>query len=103
MNDLMLSIAQFLNVNVNEIRSDRKHPQYRIRTSSIKTNLILSKYLDQFNLQGTKYLDYQDWKSILTFFEEGNHYKNTSNIVEIKKGMNQLRTEYNWNHLQIGN
>ena len=103
MNDLMLSIAQFLNVNVNEIRSDRKHPQYRIRTSSVKTNLILSNYLDQFNLQGTKYLDYQDWKSILTFFEEGNHYKNTSNIVEIKKGMNQLRTEYNWNHLQIGN
>ena len=103
MNDLMLSIAQFLNVNVNEIRSDRKHPQYRIRTSSIKTNLILSKYLDQFNLQGTKYLDYQNWKSILYYFEKGTHNQNISQIVEIKSGMNQRRTEYNWDHLQIGN
>lgn len=103
MYDIMLNISQFLNVNVTEIRSERKHPQYRIRTSSVKTNLILSNYLDQFNLQGTKYLDYQDWKSILTYFKEGSHYENTSKIVEIKKGMNQLRTEYSWNHLQIGN
>ena len=74
--ELMLSIAQFLSVNVNEISrlsphgflkeaGDRKHPQYRIRTSTIKTNLILCNYLDKFNLQGTKYLDYQNWKSIL--------------------------------------
>ena len=99
----MLSIAQFLSVNVNEIRSDRKHPQYRIRTSTIKTNLILCNYLDKFNLQGTKYLDYQNWKSILYYFEKGTHNQNISQIVEIKSGMNQRRTEYNWDHLQIGN
>jgi hypothetical protein len=103
MHELMLIIAQFLNVNVNEIRSDRKYPQYRIRTSTIKTNLILCNYLDQFNLQGTKYLDYQDWKSILHYFEEGTHNENISKIVEMKSGMNQRRIEYNWNHLQIGN
>ena len=103
MSELMQSIAQFLNVNVNEIRSDRKHPQYRIRTSTLKTNLILCNYLDQFNLQGTKYLDYQDWKSIFHYFEEATHYQNISKIVEIKNGMNQRRTEYTWNHLQIGN
>jgi hypothetical protein len=102
MYELMLSIAQFLNVNVNEIRSDRKHPQYRIRTSTIKTNLILSNYLDKFNLQGTKYLDYQDWKSILHYFKEDTHKENISKIVEIKSGMNQRRIEYNWDHLQIG-
>ena len=102
MNDLMLSIAQFLNVNVNEIRSDRKHPQYRIRTSTIKTNLILCNYLNQFKLQGIKYLDYQDWKFILHYFEEGTHNENISKIIEIKSGMNQRRIEYNWDHLQIG-
>lgn len=100
--ELMKSIAQFLTVNVNEIRSDRKHPQYRIRTSTLNTNLILCNYLDQFNLQGTKYLDYQDWRSILHYFEEATHYQNIPKIVEIKSGMNQRRTEYNWNHLQIG-
>ena len=102
MSEVMVTIAHFLNVNVNEIRSDRKHPQYRIRSSTLKTNLILSNYLDQFNLQGNKYLDYPDWKSILHYFEEATHYKNISKIVEIKSGMNQGRTEYNWNHLQIG-
>nr|YP_009690421.1 LAGLIDADG homing endonuclease [Schizopora paradoxa]QEG57201.1 LAGLIDADG homing endonuclease [Schizopora paradoxa] len=101
--ELLLSIAQFLCVNVNEIRSDRKHPQYRIRTSTVKTNLILCNYLDQFNLQGTKYLDFQDWKSILHLFEKGSHNENISKIVEVKSGMNQRRTEYNWNHLRIGN
>lgn len=99
---VMQSISQFLNVNVNEIRSDRKHPQFRVRTSSLKTNLILRNYLDQFKLQGTKYLDYQDWKSILQFFEEDKHNENTHKIVEIKSGMNQKRSEYNWDHLQIG-
>jgi hypothetical protein len=105
--EVMSSIADFLNVKVNYIspkgRSDTKHPQYRIRTSTIKTNLFLCNYLDQFNLQGTKYLDYKDWKSILHFFEEGTHYENTTKIVEIKSGMNQRRTEYNWDHLRIGN
>lgn len=101
--ELMSSIAQFLNVKVNPIRSDTKHPQYRIRTSTIKTNRFLCNYLDQFNLQGTKYLDYKDWKAILHFFEEGTHYENTDKIVEIKSGMNQRRTEYNWDHLRIGN
>ena len=98
----MSSISNFLNVNLNEIRSERKDSQYRVRTHSVKTNIIISNYLDRYNLQGTKYLDYQDWKSILIYFKEGNHYDNTSKIVKIKKGMNQLRTEYNWNHLQIG-
>lgn len=100
--EVMQSISQFLNVNVNEIRSDRKHPQFRVRTSSVKTNLILCNYLDQFKLQGTKYLDYQDWKSILQLFEEKKHNENTHKIVEIKSGMNQKRSEYNWDHLQIG-
>ena len=92
---ILQNLAQFLNVNVNEIRNDRKHPQYRVRTNTVKSNLILSNYLDQFKLQGTKYLDYQDWKSILNYFEEGNHYKNISKIIEIKRGMNHLRKEYN--------
>lgn len=36
--DLMDQIAIFLGVSVNEIRSERKNPQYRLRTSSLKTN-----------------------------------------------------------------
>lgn len=58
--DLMKMIADFLQVSVNETRSERKNPQYRVRTHSVKTNTILSNYLSIYPLQGSKYLDYKD-------------------------------------------
>ena len=98
--DVMNQISVFLGVNVNEIRSDRKHPQYRLRTSSLKTNLLIRDYLIKHPLRGTKYLDFQDWCKILYYFEEGTHMENKDHIVEIKSQMNQRRTVYNWDHLQ---
>ena len=98
--DVMNQISLFLGVNVNEIRSERKHPQYRLRTSSLKTNQHLRDYLVKHPLCGTKYLDFQDWCKVLYYFEEGIHKNNKDHIVEIKSQMNQLRTVYNWDHLQ---
>jgi hypothetical protein len=97
---LMNQIAVFLGVNLNEIRSDRKHPQYRIRTSSLKTNLTLREYLSNYPLRGTKYLDYKDWTKVLAYFEQGTHKENKESIAVIKSQMNQRRTVYNWDHLQ---
>jgi LAGLIDADG endonuclease len=99
--DLMNQIAVFLGVNLNNIRSERKHPQYRVRTSSLKTNLIIREYLTKFPLRSTKYLDYQDWARILAYFEQGTHLKNKEEIIRIKSQMNQRRTMYNWDHLQF--
>lgn len=98
--DLINQISIFLGINVNEIRSDHKYPQYRIRTSSLKTNLKVKNYLLKYSLRGTKYLDFQDWCKILFYFEQGIHMENLKNIVEKKSHMNQLRTIYNWDHLQ---
>lgn len=101
--DLMSNIACFLEVNVNEIRSDRKYPQYRVRTSSIKTNSILQDYLNQYPLCGTKYMDFKDWCKILTLFKEGTYatQDNKTEILKIKSQMNQNRIIYNWDHLQL--
>jgi len=99
--DLMNQIAVFLGVNLNEIRSDRKHPQYRLRTSSLKTNITLRKYLSNYPLRSTKYLDYQDWTRVLEFFEQGTHKDNKEHISVIKSQMNQRRTVYNWDHLSL--
>jgi LAGLIDADG endonuclease len=99
--DLMNQIALFLDVNLNEIRSERKHPQYRVRTSSLKTNLTLRDYLSNYPLRSTKYLDYLDWAKVLSFFEQGTHRENTEQIANIKSQMNQRRTVYNWDHLQF--
>ena len=93
-------IADFIKVKVNEVRLNSKYPQYRVRTSSLRTNLNLKIYLDKYPLKGTKYLDYKDWSSVLRFFEKGTHIENLEEIVKIKSGMNQKRTIYNWDHLQ---
>lgn len=87
-------------VNVNEIRSDRKHPQYRIRTSNLKTNLYIRDYLVKYPLRSSKYLDFQDWCKVLSYFEEGTHMENIDHIVKIKSQMNQRRIVFNWDHLQ---
>lgn len=98
--DLMNQIAIFLGVNVNEIRSERKNPQYRLRTSSLKTNQAIRNYLYKYPLRGTKYMDFKDWCKVLSYFEQGNHMVNKEHIVMIKSQMNQKRTVYNWDHLQ---
>lgn len=98
--DLMNQIAIFLGVNVNEIRSERQNPQYRLRTSSLKTNQAIRNYLYKYPLRGTKYMDFKDWCKVLSYFEEGNHMENKEHIVMIKSQMNQKRTVYNWDHLQ---
>jgi hypothetical protein len=68
--NLMELIASFLKISVNSIRGDRKHPQYRIRTSSVFTNKILEDYLNKYPLYGSKFLDFKDWCKILFFFEK---------------------------------
>lgn len=99
--DLMNQIAVFLGVNLNEIRLDRKYPQYRVRTSSLKTNITLREYLSNYPLKSTKYLDYKDWTRVLDIFEQGIHMENIEYIAVIKSQMNQRRTVYNWDHLQF--
>ena len=61
-------IASFLEIKVNLIREERKHPQYRVRTSSVSTNKILRNYIEKYPLYGSKYLDYKDWCKILSYF-----------------------------------
>lgn len=98
--DVIENIAVYLETNVKEIRSDRKNPQYRLRTSSLKTNKNIRDYLVQYPLKGTKHLDFLDWCKVLSYFEQGTHIENTAHIVEIKSQMNQYRTVFNWDHLQ---
>jgi hypothetical protein len=98
--DIMNIIANYLKVSVREIRSDRKHPQYRLRTSSLETNTQLCNYLLRYPLRGTKFMDFKDWTKVLHFFVEGRTWENKEHITMIKSQMNQKRTVYNWDHLE---
>jgi len=53
-------IAEFLLTTVKSVRQDRPNPEYRVRTANIQANLILSNYLENYPLFGTKYLDSKD-------------------------------------------
>ena len=99
----LTSIADFLLTSVKPIRLDRIKPEYRIRTTSLRGNLVLETYLKSYPLFGTKYLDSVDWLKALNIFKEGLHKDNnkiSNEILEIKSVMNDRRQQFVWNHLQ---
>ena len=100
--EFLEKIAKFLLTTVKSIRQDKPNPEYRVRTTSLRANLILSKYLENYPLFGTKYLDAKDWMKIVSIFEKGEHkdQKGIEKIVEIKSLMNDRRTNFTWDHLQ---
>ena len=102
--EIMQKISQFLNVQI-AIRGNKKYltyKEYSITTNSVKKNLILIQYLDKYPLFSSKHLNYLDFKTIVNIILNKEH-KTTSGkekIQLIKSGMNNRRTEFNWNNLQ---
>lgn len=94
-------IADLLFTTVKELRMDKPKPEYRVRTTSLKGNLLLVEYLENYPLFSSKYLNYKDWRKVLTYFEAKQHTNSESikAIVEIKLQMNNQRTEFKWDHL----
>nr|AYE93280.1 LAGLIDADG homing endonuclease [Termitomyces sp.] len=101
-NELFLAnIANFLKVSLKNTRENTPHPQYRLRTMSLETNLILVNYLNEYPLFGSKFLDYNNWKEILNLFNPKFRYsqENIDKVLNLKKEMNDNRTIFTWNHL----
>lgn len=94
-NELFLAnIAKFLKVSLKNTRENTPHPQYRLRTMSLETNLILVNYLNEYPLFGSKFLDYNNWKEILNLFNPKFRYskENIDKVLNLKKEMNDNRT-----------
>jgi LAGLIDADG endonuclease len=101
-NELFLNnIAVFLNTSLKNIRKNTPNPQYRLRTTNLNSNLILINYLNEYPLLGSKFLDYNNWKEILTLFQSGFKYykENIDKVLVLKSNMNNNRTIFNWDHL----
>lgn len=99
--EFLESIAELLHTSVKETRTDKPHPQYRLRTTSLKGNLVLEIYLDKFPLFSSKYLNYKDWFKVLDNFKSGSYkyQSDLENILLIKSGMNDKRTVFIWDHI----
>ena len=97
----LLTIAKYLNISLKEIRVNTSHPQYRLRTTNLESNLILTNYLNKYPLFGSKFLDYKDWQEILSLFSP--RFKcsqdNICKVLAIKSEINDNRTVFNWDHL----
>ena len=95
------SIASFLKTSLKNIRENTSHPQYRLRTTNLESNLTLINYLNEFSLFGSKYLDYKNWEEILKLFNPRFKYsqENINNVLSLKSEMNDKRTVFTWNHL----
>jgi len=94
-------IAKFLFCSLKLIRVNKPNPQYRIRTTNLKSNIILENYLTKYPLFSSKYLDYKDWLIILDKFKLGSykHKLEIENAKSIKLNMNDRRTVLKWDHL----
>ena len=100
--EFLEKIAEFLLTTVKSVRENRLNPEYRVRTTSLRGNLIFSNYLENYPLFGSKYLDAKDWLKIISIFKQGEHkdQKGVEKIIQIKSSMNDKRTYFTWDHLQ---
>jgi hypothetical protein len=98
---VLTNVAKFFKVSLKNIRQNTPNPQYRLRTMSLETNLILKNYLNEYPLFGSKFLDYNDWKEILNLFDPRFKYsqENIDKVLDLKSKMNENRTIFTWNHL----
>lgn len=102
-NDSFLkTIAEFLKVSLKITRENTPNPQYRLRTTNIESNSILEKYLKEYPLFGSKYLDHLDWLEAFDLFRLRfrSSEENVTKILRLKSQMNDKRTNFTWNHLK---
>jgi hypothetical protein len=94
--EFMYEIAKFLDSKLGVARSDSAHPQYRVRTINLASNMLLSNYLAKYPLFSSKHLNYLDFLKVLELQKANRlnpgdvNYLNK--IIQIKEGMNNKRT-----------
>jgi LAGLIDADG endonuclease len=102
--EFMHEIAKFLDSKLGVARSDSAHPQNRVRTINLASNMILSSYLAKYPLFSSKHLNYLDFLKVLELQKANRLNPGDANylkkIVQIKEGMNNKRTLFFWNHLR---
>lgn len=102
--DIMQDLSNFLNIKLVS-RKNKKYQdylEYSITTNSLNSNLILINYLEKYPLFSSKYLNYKNFKSVVKIISNKEHKTIAGKeiILNIKSGMNNRRTEFNWDHLK---
>lgn len=98
--DIMQKIANFLGITLREsLHAKRKY--WCVELSSFFRFTILIKYLSNYPLLSSRYLDFVDWLEVYSLIENKKHITDQGRyiILGIKSGMNRKRRLFCWNHL----
>ena len=100
---LFQKIAQALKTNIGVVpgKTSTIGEQYKIKVTSIRSKAILRRYLAQYPLLTSKYLDYQNWCHVDDLMIAKQHYTTAGwiRITALKGAMNRSRTLFIWDHL----
>jgi hypothetical protein len=96
---IMSNIADFFKTNVTIVQ--RTKPYFNITASSRVSLALVINYFNMYPLKSSKYLDYINWHETVNLLLTNKHYtlEGISIISNLKKTMNNTRTEFNWTHL----
>lgn len=102
---IMVEIKIFLKIyqltEINRTRKNSIEKGYEIRTVKKESRIILIEYLKKYPLFSSKYLEFLDWVQIHEVYLNKTHktIEQGKLLFSLKKSMNSLRTEFNWEHL----
>nr|YP_010470465.1 LAGLIDADG endonuclease [Inonotus hispidus]YP_010691042.1 LAGLIDADG endonuclease [Phellinus igniarius]UVF37953.1 LAGLIDADG endonuclease [Inonotus hispidus]WBU93143.1 LAGLIDADG endonuclease [Phellinus igniarius] len=103
--EIMKELSVFLKVNLRcQTRKNRvNYLEYAIKTNKIENNFILISYLEKYSLFSSKYLNYNDWKSVVNLIANKKHktIQGKDEIRLIREGMNNNRTQFTWDQLLL--
>ncbi len=101
---IMSIISEFLGVNVlsrNRIIKDRQFYSFIVMAHNKNSKLKLIKYLEDFPLLSSKYLDYQDWLNIFNL-QETSLFTSLylEKAINTRINFNSTRINFTWDHLK---
>jgi hypothetical protein len=100
----MTELANFFQANLNYKTSNSslfKNPSKMLVffAQSDRKHYIITNYLSKFPLMSSKHLNYLSFYKGLNYLGKRLTREEILEIRDIKNSMNNLRTEFNWDHL----
>ena len=101
---ILSQICSFLNVKLAiRDRLNHKNPIYIIRVENKASVQILIDYLNKYPLLSSKRMDFKDWEKSFSLIVEKKHLTEQGKeiILAAKNNMNDKRTNFNWDYLNL--
>lgn len=98
---IMDLISKVFDNKLRRITRNNKGVTFRVRTKSLKENMLLIEYLTKFSLKSSKKLDMESWRIVVNLIKDKKHLTEEGGLIinQIKNSINDKRVVFNWEHL----